>query len=224
MFNEAEFYCFYIKSKTIILSCHDILILPFEGQNDTLTKSSPQKKEINTGIKNTNSSNGRLAERKTISRPTGKLMTTNIGIKETLNPTQKKTNSGQESVLSSEADDFTFEQLEHVWKEYSLGVKRERKDKLYSTLVSSKLSMNSDYQISLEIVNTVQANDLDREKGAILNFIRKKLNNYSIGLNYKLVEQTKKQVLDNKGLFDKMAEENSSLNKFRKLFNLDIEF
>lgn len=84
--------------------------------------------------------------------------------------------------------------------------------------------MSSDYQIHLEIINSVQAAELEREKGELLDFLRKELRNYSIGLNFSIVETEKVQIMDNKGVFDKLAEENSSLNKFRKLFNLDIEF
>ncbi|MDA7804149.1 hypothetical protein N8987_06200, partial [Crocinitomix sp.] len=78
--------------------------------------------------------------------------------------------------------------------------------------------------IHLEIINTVQATELEREKGELLDFLRKELKNYGIGLKFTLIESEKVQILDNKGIFEKLAEENSSLNKFRKLFNLDIEF
>jgi len=113
-----------------------------------------------------------------------------------------------------------------VWKEYSLGAKRDRKDSLYSTLMGSEMTMSSDYQVHLKIVNSVQAAEIEREKAEILAFIRAKLKNYNIGLKYTIeTEQKKKvQIMDSKGAFEKLAEENSSLNKFRKLFNLDIEF
>ena len=83
--------------------------------------------------------------------------------------------------------------------------------------------MSSDYQVLLE-VHGVQATELEREKVELLAFLRSKLRNYSIGLKYTVIEQEKVQIVDSKGTFDKLAEENSSLNKFRKLFNLDIEF
>lgn len=223
--DEALLNCFNIKSQVSILSFRDIEILPFEGQGISVQQkkpgSAPQAK-LNSGLPKGGGGN---MPRKTVSHPSGKLVTANLGIKETLNPTRKKSVSAQEtSILPDIAEPFTFEELEYVWKEYSLSVKRERKDNLYSTLVTSQKTMTSDYKISLELVNLVQANDLDREKAAILDFLRKKLNNYSITLNYTITEVKKAQVLDNKGVFDKLAEDNTSLNKFRKLFNLDIEF
>jgi len=121
-------------------------------------------------------------------------------------------------------EDFTFEQLQRVWKEYSLGIKRLRKDSLYSTLIKSEMSMSSDYQIHLKIINELQGKELEIEKVELLGFIRSRLKNYSIGLKYSLEKSEKVKILDSKGIFDKLVEENSSLDKFRKLFNLDIEF
>ena len=80
------------------------------------------------------------------------------------------------------------------------------------------------YQIHLEIANELQGKELEVEKVELLGFIRAKLKNYSVGLKYSLIATEKMEILDSKGIFDKLAAENSSLDKFRKLFNLDIEF
>lgn len=159
-----------------------------------------------------------------MSQPTGKLSTNNIGINETLNPTARKGAKKQLEVSSDQADDFTFDELKYVWKEYSLAIRREKRESMYSTLMNSKMTMSSDYQIHLEIANELQGKNLEIEKVELLGFIRAKLKNYSIGLKYTLIESEKREILDSKGIFDKLAEDNSSLNKFRKLFNLDIEF
>ncbi len=200
--------------------------MPFEGQGvqsaKTAAKVTPKPNNGPAASKTTSSFNAE--PRKQVSQPSGKLVTNNIGIKETLNPAQQKRSDAVRDIISDLADDFTIEQLEHVWKEYALGVKRKRKDSLYSTLVKSKMTMSSDYQIHLDIVNALQGKELEAEKGELLGFIRSKLRNYTIGLKYSITESKKMEILDSKGVFDKLAEDNSSLNKFRKLFNLDIEF
>lgn len=197
--------------------------MPFEGQAEPQLNKKPQSKAPTQEKSSIGPPQG---GRRQINQPTGKLTTTNVGIKDTLNPRQKKTAAGGQTVNASLAEDFTFEELEYVWKEYSLGAKRDRKDSLYSTLMGSEMTMSSDYQVHLKIVNSVQAAEIEREKAEILAFIRAKLKNYNIGLKYTIeTEQKKKvQIMDSKGAFEKLAEENSSLNKFRKLFNLDIEF
>ena len=78
--------------------------------------------------------------------------------------------------------------------------------------------------ITLEIQNSIQETELDEYKGEIVRFLRLKLNNTNINLEYNISEKKSVQLMDSKATFDKLAEQNSSLNKFRKLFNLDIEF
>lgn len=208
----------------MILSFKDILILPFEGQ-DERKFASVVAAPVNAKPITAQSSGGSNAApiRKIAVAPTGQLSTTNIGIKDTLNPVQKKSNGESDEYISDLAEPFTFAALEHVWKAYCLEVKRNKKDSLYSTL-QSKMTMSSDYQIQLELVNSVQAAEIEKEKVELLGFVRKQLRNYTIGLNYKIVEAPKTLTLDSRGAYEKLAEENSSLNKFRKLFNLDIEF
>ena len=167
---------------------------------------------------------GQAVERKKVSHPSGKLSTNNIGIKATLNPRQKKKDAMHDSILEERNEEYTIEQLQRVWKEYALGVKRENKDSLYATLMQSDLNVDSSHVIHLKIKNSVQSTELDEEKGSLVRFLRVKLKNTNINLSYELDEQKKIEVLDSKTKFEKLAEENQSLHKFRKLFNLDIEF
>lgn len=112
----------------------------------------------------------------------------------------------------------------NAWNRYALDLKREKKDKLYATLTGSNPHLSSDYQITLEIGNSALAIDLEKEKISLLSFLRQELRNYQIGFNYKISESKKFANTDSKSNFDKLAEENPSLHKFRKLFNLDIDF
>jgi hypothetical protein len=225
--HEIKFHSFHLRKTKGILSHRDIVILPFEGQSvkTKIDRTATAPKKATNPVK----PGGPLQtpERKQASRPTaptGKLRTTNIGIKDTIHPPKTKKQIMEASQAKERLqEDFTFEDLEHHWKAYALALKRENKNSLYTTLAKAKLSMTSDYQIRFDI-HSVQAAELEREKVALLAYLRKNLRNFSIQLNYHLIEQEKVQVLDSKGTFDKMVEENSSLDKLRKLFNLDIEF
>lgn len=206
------------------------MILPFEGQGEmaakkaTSTSSQPAANGSKQAPVNNGPRIGGAPVRKQVSQPTGKLSTNNIGINETLNPTVRTGTKKQVAASTNQREDFTFDQLKRVWKEYSLAIRREKRESMYSTLMNSKMTMSSDYQIHLEIANELQGKKLEIEKVELLGFIRSKLKNYTIGLKYSLIATEKMEILDSKGIFDKLAEENSSLNKFRKLFNLDIEF
>ena len=161
--------------------------------------------------------------RKQFTAPVGKLSTTNIGINETLNPSISASNTPLEEIDSNLAENFSQAAFDDAWQTYCVRLKLEGKDSLFSTL-QSKVRVDSEFQIHLELQNVVQKNALEIEKNELLYFLRQKLRNAKIGLSYKITEAAKVQILDNKGVFEKLSTENSSLDKFRRLFNLDIEF
>lgn len=162
---------------------------------------------------------------KKYSKPSGKLLTSNIGIKSTLNPKKKEEEEiDEENFTPTNKEPFNFEDLEKLWKEYALKLKREKRDLLHSTLTNSELSMSSDYQITLEIDNSIQSVELEREKSTLVGFLRTKLKNDFLTFNYVVTESSKIEIMDSKSSFERLAEENKSLHKFRKLFNLDVEF
>jgi hypothetical protein len=202
--------------------------LPYEGQHDpkVLTKTAvetPVVKETIPAKTDSSIKTAHSAERKKVSAPSGKLNSTIIGIKSTLNPREKKKLESEE-VSAEMNESYTIEQLQHFWKEYALGVKREKKDSLFATLIKSEFTVNSNHLIKIKIQNSVQSQEIDLEKGNLVRFLRNKLQNSNINLEYEMDASETAQILDSKSKFDKLAEENSSLNKFRKLFNLDIEF
>ncbi|MBL7897060.1 MAG: hypothetical protein JNJ99_00905, partial [Crocinitomicaceae bacterium] len=47
---------------------------------------------------------------------------------------------------------------------------------------------------------------------------------YQIQFTYRISEKKQSFSADTKATFDKLADENPSLHKFRKLFNLDVDF
>lgn len=223
MFNSGD-----TETKSVNLTYRDILILPFEGQHSSASsspiKSPTETKIVASSVNPARNVNGQaIPPRKELVVPTGKLATTNIGINDLLNPIRKVGETTESESTSTQSENFTIEALERVWKAYSLEVKRNKKDSLYSTL-QSKMSFTSDFQIHLELVNSVQAAEIEKEKPELLAYLRSQLRNNSIGLHYKIVEATKVQSLDSRGVYEKLSEENTSLSKFRKLFNLDIEF
>ena len=167
---------------------------------------------------------GQPIERKTASQISGRFTSTSIGINSTLNPSVKKNKAGSEEQQAEQDEVYTQEQFEHSWKEFALKLKREKKDSLFATLMNTDKTLSSSHMITLEIQNSIQQTELDEYKGEIVRFLRLKLNNTNINLEYTISEKKSVQLMDSKATFDKLAEQNSSLNKFRKLFNLDIEF
>lgn len=121
-------------------------------------------------------------------------------------------------------ENFTNEQFLRVWKEFTLKVKRDKKDSLFSTLVNGEPKFDSNLNIKITVSSSVAAKEVDAIKPEMLKFIRTKLNNFDINLTYDIIKSAKTEFQDSKTKFKKMSSENPSLEKLRKLFNLDIEY
>lgn len=198
--------------------------MPYEGQHDPkeLKQEAPKKETVQKEV--SAKSFARTVERKVASAPTGSLSTTNIGIKSTLNPRKKNNGQQIQEVDASLNEQYSQEDFDRAWKEFALQRKREKKDSLYTTLTNCPKNVGSNHLVSMDITNSIQQTELEECKGELVRFLRNKLSNAQINLEFKMVEQTSAKVMDSKSTFDQLSKENSSLNKFRKLFNLDIEF
>jgi DNA polymerase-3 subunit gamma/tau len=142
-----------------------------------------------------------------------------------MNPPKKE--EKQEDNYNSDnqpKENFTNEQFLRVWKEFTLKVKREKKDSLFSTLVNGEPKFDSNLNIKITVSSNVAAKEVDAIKPEMLKFIRSKLNNFDINLTYNIIKSEKTEFQDSKTKFKKLSSENPSLEKLRKLFNLDIEY
>jgi len=115
------------------------------------------------------------------------------------------------------------EAFEHAWKEYSLKAKRDKNNSLYSTLSNANPQFGSDLIINITIKNSIALKEYDSKKPELIKFLRAKLKNHSIDIKHTVLENTKFEHHDSKSKFIKLLKENQSLEKFRKLFNLDID-
>lgn len=206
--------------------------MPYPGQNEPKelkADDSAAKKVMNVAKakSETVSTNTTLdtPERKISSQLSrNKLSTSNLGIESILNPKERKNSKDDTVLVENQNERYSPDQFEHAWKEFALGIKREKKDSLFTTLMTCEKTVDSQNVVKMLIHNTIQEAELDVIKGDFVRFLRDKLKNTNIDISYSITEKKSVTVMDSKGTFEKLAEENSSLNKFRKLFNLDIEF
>jgi hypothetical protein len=191
----------------------------------TTVASSPVSNPTVTGNPTTTVKATVPVERKKLTQPGLKIVTKNVGIKSILDPPKNAQMENEKALLPDLAENFTHAELMAIWKNYAMNLQREKKTSLATTLMSSEPIVSSDFQITLEIANSSQASDLELEKSTLLGYLRSQLRNYQIGFTYKVSEKKQSMsVSDTKATFDKLAEDNPSLHKFRKLFNLDIDF
>ena len=122
-------------------------------------------------------------------------------------------NSDQEEV-------FTKEQLKLKWDAF-LSRLNDRPN-LQSTL-SYVPELKDDYQLNLEIENTVQEDLINSIKTELVSWLRKELRNSKIQLNTIITEKTKGRIIyTDAEKYEELLKKNSSLSKLKQKFNLDF--
>ncbi|MFT4771312.1 MAG: DNA polymerase-3 subunit gamma/tau [Cryomorphaceae bacterium] len=124
------------------------------------------------------------------------------------------------------ADAFNLNELWDAWKEYAAQIKAEDKQSYFVTLTKHDPVVVEENQIEFLVDNHVQVSDLGEDKGNLLEFLRKKLNNWRIQLNVVIDETETKDgdsLYDPSAKFAAMAEKNPLLKELKNRFDLDIE-
>lgn len=162
---------------------------------------------------------------KKLVKPTGKLQSSNVGINSILNPPKQKEAKGATKTSSIEMNQpVDGESLDHAWKAFILKLQREKKSSLFSTLNSANHRLGSDLVITIDINNSNQEEQINAIKPEFLGYLRERLQNSKLDLEYNRIDAPKASFTDNKSVFDDLSKENQSLVKFRKMFGLDIDF
>ncbi len=123
------------------------------------------------------------------------------------------------------ADPFTQEKLEGIWREYAELVRSKTKESFFTTLTIRQPQYKGDNQIVYMIDNSVQKMDFEREQSELMEFLRKKLNNYSIVLDLEINKtQEKTNAYTDGDKLTAMAEKNPVIKELVKKLGLDTEF
>jgi len=137
----------------------------------------------------------------------------------------KKEEEKTDYVSGDSKRDFNAETMLRVWNEYAQKIKQEGKINIFTLMTSNAPTLLDDYQIELIIENKIQENQLSNEKIDLLNFLRVQLQNFSVDIVTKQIEQTnKKRLYTSAEKYQHMVEKNPSLEEFRRRFNLDLDY
>ena len=91
--------------------------------------------------------------------------------------------------------DFNADSLLRFWNTYAIKMKNEGKINIFTIMTSYHPRLLPNFLIELDIENKLQEDLLHTEKVELLNFLRTELNNFSIELQTKLLEQIQKKRL-----------------------------
>lgn len=130
-----------------------------------------------------------------------------------------------EVVLDEEAlpeDSFTEAELIDAWNLYHSKLEKQGKRNMASILKIDKPKL-IDQKIALEFPNETNKVELERHQGELLSFIRKKLNNYKVGLEITVNEEIEKQyVFSPQDKYKRFKEKNPAIETLKRTFDLDI--
>lgn len=119
-----------------------------------------------------------------------------------------------------EKDDFTSEQLKLKWDAFV--ARLDDRPNLQSTL-SNVPELKEDYQLVLEIENTVQEDLVSNIKTELVSWLRMELKNSKIQLTTLITERIKGKIIyTDAEKYDELLKKNPSLALLRKKFNLDF--
>ena len=137
----------------------------------------------------------------------------------------------QESVLDNKktiktnSENFSNDDLIAGWNEMKAYFSENKKTNLVLALDVEDPVLQEDYKIEITLSNTSQVELVQDEKMNILDFLRKKMNNDFIDLNFKVNEINKKDIpYTNSDKFKKMYEKNKNLEILGQKLGLDPDY
>ncbi len=120
-------------------------------------------------------------------------------------------------------EEFSENDLKRVWREMAEMMKARGRESLFASLTLHAPVMDENKHITLKIANAAQEIEMNREKGEMLEYLRKELRNFAIDLDFELSQNnqpTKLMTTDKK--FEAMVKKNPNLGKLAQNLNLDI--
>ena len=137
----------------------------------------------------------------------------------------------QESVLDNKktiktnSENFSNDDLIAGWNEMKAYFSENKKTNLVLALDVENPILQEDYKIEITLSNTSQVELVQDEKMNILDFLRKKMNNDFIDLNFKVNEINKEDIpYTNSDKFKKMYEKNKNLEILGQKLGLDPDY
>ena len=141
---------------------------------------------------------------------------------------QKKQEIKQEMVANQPdaenlpVNDFSEEEMQNAWTEYTANVESDGKFNLLSHLTMGVPKLDGSI-IHLEFPNQTIKTEVERAKYELLGFLREKLQNYDIDLDITVNEIAEKRyAYSAREKFEKLKEMNPLIERLRKEFDLDI--
>lgn len=135
---------------------------------------------------------------------------------------QEKLEEKKVDVTNLPKEEFTEIAMQAVWREYVTKISRNGEKIVASNLEADTPKLEGT-TIKLEYPNATMKVEVERAQGPLLEFLKRKLNNYDITLDIVVNEEVqRKYAYTGQERYDKLKEHNPELDILKRAFDLEI--
>lgn len=131
----------------------------------------------------------------------------------------------QKSITDQPCKDFNQDDLDRAWDKFTTSISKEM-PRLHQVLKNNKPVIGDHYTIYATVNSELQKKDIeDRLYNKITGWLKKELNNYSLRMEFSVVESEDAQQLiyTSTDKFNYLSEKNKNLLKLKQNFDLDFD-
>lgn len=120
-------------------------------------------------------------------------------------------------------DAFTEEDMQQHWDDFVHELENQGRKILASNLNADVPKLKNENTIWIELPNSTMKKEVEREQSLMMDYLKQKLNNYSITLHITVNEEVaKKFAFTPEEKYEKLREKNPAIDLLRKEFDLDF--
>ncbi len=155
-------------------------------------------------------------------------VTGGFSIKKELNKIEEKQQENVHLFVPTEGmpkEEFSEEKLRDLWGKYADAIGAEGKINMRANMGAFKPIIKADYRIAFAVASVHILDDFNNEKIALLEYLRKELNNYFIDIDVTVnsTDTGERKPYTASEKFKFLAQKNPALDKLRQKLELDID-
>lgn len=121
-------------------------------------------------------------------------------------------------------DPFTETELRSHWNTYVAQIEKEGQKIIASNLNADPPRLKEGFVIEITLPNDTMKKEVERAQSGVLDYLKKKLNNYSISLEVQVSESMDtKYAFTPEEKYEKIREKNPAVDLLRRTFDLDLQ-
>jgi DNA polymerase-3 subunit gamma/tau len=195
----------------------DVKSMATEPLIPSQTEATPQDGEVSEPKSRFQSSNLQIERKQGVSG----LSLASLKAKKAHELAQKDQVSEQGPLIE---DPFTETELRSHWNTYVAQIEKEGQKIIASNLNADPPRLKEGFVIEITLPNDTMKKEVERAQSGVLDYLKKKLNNYSISLEVQVSESMDtKYAFTPEEKYEKIREKNPAVDLLRRTFDLDLQ-